>query len=149
MCSDQYLNASFLPRRKKKELMEELQCEWQKFKCNLLKLKHQVPQHILQLPKNKNLITQTPSEWVLQQTLSSRSTNQHFMPLLLYIAEVCLSLPVSNAWPERHTSKPGPDSDTKKTRTREKSGLVLGLAFEKPGLDNRKPGLQIEKYLIR
>ena len=50
----------------------------------------------------------------------------------------------------RHTSKPGPDSDSdldsdpKKTRTRQKPGLVLGLAFEKPGLDNRKPGLQIE-----
>ena len=47
-----------------------------------------------------------------------------------------------------HTSKPGPDSDSdsdpKKTRTQQKSGLVLGLAFEKPGLDNRKPGLQIE-----
>ena len=47
---------------------------------------------------------------------------------------------------EGHTSKPGPDSDSdpKKTRTREKPGLVLGLAFKKPGLDNRKPGLQIE-----
>ena len=50
----------------------------------------------------------------------------------------------------RHTSKPGPDSDSdldsdpKKTRTREKPGLVLGLALEKPGLDNRKSGLQIE-----
>ena len=49
-----------------------------------------------------------------------------------------------------HTSKPGPDSDSdldsdpKKIRTREKPGLVLGLAFKKPGLDNRKPGLQIE-----
>ena len=42
-----------------------------------------------------------------------------------------------------------PDSDPKKTRTREKPGLVLGLAFEKPGLDNRKPGLQIVKYWIR
>ena len=49
-----------------------------------------------------------------------------------------------------HTSKPGPgsdsdlDSDPKKIRTREKPGLVLGLAFKKPGLDNRKPGLQNE-----
>ena len=49
-----------------------------------------------------------------------------------------------------HTSKPGPDSDSdldsdpKKIRTREKPGLVLGLAFKKPGLDNRKPGLQIK-----
>ena len=36
------------------------------------------------------------------------------------------------------------DSDPKKIRTREKPGLVLGLAFKKPGLDNRKPGLQNE-----
>ena len=35
------------------------------------------------------------------------------------------------------------------TWTREKPGLVLGLAFEKPGLDSRKPGLQIEKCWIR
>ena len=51
---------------------------------------------------------------------------------------------------QRHTSKPGPDSDSdldsdpKKTRTQQKPGLVLGLAFAKPGLDNRKTGLQIE-----
>ena len=53
-------------------------------------------------------------------------------------------------WKERHTSKPGPDSDSdldsdpKKIRTREKPRLVLGLAFKKPGLDIRKPGLQNE-----
>ena len=35
------------------------------------------------------------------------------------------------------------------TCTREKPGLVLGLAFEKSGLDSRKPGLQIEKCWIR
>ena len=34
------------------------------------------------------------------------------------------------------------DLDPKKTRTWEKPGLVFELAFEKPGLDNRKPGLQ-------
>ena len=55
---------------------------------------------------------------------------------------------------DRHTSKSGPDSDSdldsdldsdpKKTRTQQKPGLVLGLAFAKPGLDNRKTGLQIE-----
>ena len=57
---------------------------------------------------------------------------------------------IGNTQYNRHTSKPGPDSDSdldsdpKKTRTREKPGLVLGLALEKPGLDNRKSGLQIE-----
>ena len=33
-----------------------------------------------------------------------RSTYQHFFPEMLRIAEVCLSLPVSNAWPERGAS---------------------------------------------
>ena len=38
--------------------------------------------------------------------------------------------------------------DRTRTLTRRKPGLVLGLAIEKPGLDNRKLGLQIEKYWI-
>ena len=32
------------------------------------------------------------------------STDQHLCPCLLELAEVCLSLPVSNAWPERGAS---------------------------------------------
>lgn len=80
------------------ELKEELECEWKKFKYNILQLKDEVPNHILHPPKNKNL---TPTEWALQHMLSSRTTYQHFILHLLYIAEVCLSLPVSNAWPER------------------------------------------------
>ena len=50
---------------------------------------------------------------------------------------------------KRHTSKPAPDSDPKKTRAWEKPGLAHGLAPEKGGLDNRKSGLPIEKYRIR
>ena len=66
--------------------------------------------------------------------------------LYCYIKKHFLSIQMHR----RHTSKPGPDSDSdldsdpKKIRTREKPGLVLGLAFKKPGLDNRKSGLQIE-----
>ena len=56
---------------------------------------------ILHPPKNQNLISVTPTEWALHQMLSQRSTYQYFMPGLLQIAEVCLSLPISNAWPER------------------------------------------------
>ena len=69
----------------------------------------------------------------------------HFTSLDLFVLE--------NGSTTRHTSKPGPDSDLdsdpKKIRTREKPGLVLGLAFKKPGLDSRKPGLQIENTGIR
>jgi hypothetical protein len=87
-----------------KEKAEELKCEWKKFKYNLLQLKNEIPQHILHPPKNRNLVSATPTEWTLHQMLSQRATYEHFMPLLLYIAEVCLSLPVSNAWSERGAS---------------------------------------------
>ena len=36
--------------------------------------------------------------------LSQRATYVHFIPLLLQLAEVCVTLPVSNAWPERGAS---------------------------------------------
>ena len=60
-----------------------------KFRYNLLQLKHEIPQHILHPPKNRNSVSPTPTGWALHQK---------------QIAEVCLSLPVSNAWPERGAS---------------------------------------------
>ena len=83
---------------------EELECEWKKFKYNLLQLKSETSQDILHPPQNQNLISVTPTEWALHQMLSQCSTHQHFMLGLLQIAEVCLSLPISNAWPERGAS---------------------------------------------
>ena len=85
-----------------------------KFKYNLLQLKSEIPQDILHPPKNQNLISVTPREWALHQMLSQGSTYQHFMPGLLQIAEVCLSLHISNAWPERGASA----MKTLKTRLR-------------------------------
>lgn len=46
-----------------------------------------------------------------------RATYQHFVPGLLYLAELCLSLPVSNAWPERGASA------VKRIKTRMRSRL--------------------------
>ena len=42
----------------------------------------------------------TPTEWLLEHMLNMQLTYQHLCPCLLELAEVCLSLPVSNAWPE-------------------------------------------------
>ena len=86
------------------EKTEELRCKWKKFKYNLLQLKSEIPKDILHPPKNQNLLSVTPTEWALHQMLSQHSTYQYFMPGLLQIAEVCLSLPISNAWPERGVS---------------------------------------------
>ena len=86
------------------EMKEELLCEWQKFKYNLLQMKDQIPSEVLNPPHKKELVTKSPTEWTLEKMLSMRTTFQHFVPGLLYLAELCTSLPVSNAWPERGAS---------------------------------------------
>ena len=86
----------------KEELKEELMCEWKKFKYNLLQLNSDVPLNVLRL--QKNLTSSTPTEWLLNHLLLMRHSYQHFFPNLLQIAEICLSLTVSNAWPERGAS---------------------------------------------
>ena len=45
-----------------------------------------------------------PTEWLLKNMLSVQSTCQYLCPCLLELVEICLSLPVSNAWPERGAS---------------------------------------------
>ena len=84
------------------DLKEELMCEWKKFKYNLLQLKSEIPVHVLN--PQKNLTSSTPTEWLLNHLLLMRHSYQHFYPNLVQIAEICLSLPVSNAWPERGAS---------------------------------------------
>ena len=99
------------------EMKEELLCEWQKFKYNLLQMKDQIPSEMLHPPHKKELVTKSPTEWTLEKMLSMRVTFQHFVPGLLYLAKLCLSLPVSNAWPERGASA------VKRLKTRMRSRL--------------------------
>jgi len=86
------------PEEKTNEKKEELLSEWQKLKYNFLDILPKIAK-----PTN-NMTTKSPTEWLLEQMLSMWSTYQHFFPGMLHIAEVCLSLPVSNAWPERGAS---------------------------------------------
>ena len=79
---------------------EELICEWRKFKYSILKLKSEMPADVIKPPKNKELTSQTPTDWLLRHMLSNQLTYSHFVPELLCLAEVCMSLPVSNAWLE-------------------------------------------------
>ena len=91
-------------QEKKEELEEEFLCEWKKFKYSVLQLKSSNPLHVLKPPQKKNLTSSTPTEWPLQHLLSMRHSYQPFFLRLLEIAEICLSLLVSNAWPERGAS---------------------------------------------
>ena len=126
-----------------KEKAEELKCEWKKFKYNLLQLKNEIPQHILHPPQKRNLVSATPTEWALHQMLSQRATYEHFMPLLLHIVEVCLSLPVSNAWPERGASA------LKRLKTRLRNTLKNDLLEALMHVSINGPGIEaaVKKWL--
>lgn len=103
------------PEEKKNEKKEELLSEWQKLKYNFLQMREDIPPEIAK-PTN-NMFTKSSTEWLLKRMLSTRSTYQHFFPEMLCIAEVCLSLPVSNAWSERGASA------IKRIKTRMRSGI--------------------------
>ena len=97
---------------------EELLCEWAKFKYNLLSLRSQLPPEIARPNTSKTTCkSKTPTEWLLEHMLGMQSTYQHLCPCVLELAEVCLSLPVSNAWPERGASC------VKRLKTRLRSSL--------------------------
>lgn len=96
---------------------EEPICEWKKFKYNLLSIKDDIPAEILTPPVKRNLIAQTPTEWMLEYLMKMRATFQYLFPHLLEMAELCLSIPVSSAWRERGASC------VRRVKTRVKSRL--------------------------
>ncbi|XP_048580041.1 zinc finger protein 862-like [Nematostella vectensis] len=85
------------------EKKDELLAEWTKIKYNILSLKSEVPQDVRR-PSKKLTNRKTPTEWLLEHMMAMKATYQHMCPCLLQIVEICLSLPVSNAWPERGAS---------------------------------------------
>ena len=80
------------PEEKKNEKKEDLLSEWHKLKYNFLQMREVSPPEIAK-PTN-NRLTKHPSEWLLKQMLSMHVNLTVFF---LCNAEVCLSLPVSNA----------------------------------------------------
>lgn len=75
-----------------KETQQQVKAEWEKLKYDLLLWKEQIPQELDNI---------TPTEWSLKRLLSMRTEYGHFYPKLVWIAEIILSLPMSNAWPRR------------------------------------------------
>ncbi|CAH3020956.1 unnamed protein product, partial [Porites evermanni] len=70
---------------------EELICEWRKFKYSILKLNSEMPANVGKPPKNKELTSQTPTDWLLHHMLSNQSTYSHIAPELLCLAKVCIA----------------------------------------------------------
>ena len=122
---------------------EELICEWRKFKYSILKLKSEMPADVVKPPKNKELTSQTPTDWLLHHMLSNQSTYSHFVPELLCLAEVCMSLPVSNAWPERGASA------VKRLKTRLRSSLKGDMLESLMHITSNEPEVKECESLVK
>ena len=91
---------------------QQLEAEWGKFKFDLLEWKKVVPKDVV----DGKCPSVTTTTWTLQHMLKQPSY-RHFYPALSSLAECCLSIPISNAWPERGASS------LKRIKTRLRSRL--------------------------
>ncbi|PFX15667.1 hypothetical protein AWC38_SpisGene20108 [Stylophora pistillata] len=83
---------------------QQLKDEWRFFKYELIQWRNEIPDQI-KLPTNsKDRPVITPTDWCLQQLLTTNSLSPCNLSLLAKVAEYIVSLPVSNAWPERGAS---------------------------------------------
>ena len=92
---------------------DELLSEWNKFKFDMLKWKSEMP--------DTSDLQNTPLEWTLQRLLRMKTEFGYFFPKLVDFAEISMSAPVTNAWPERGASA------LKRLKTRFRSRLNSDL----------------------
>ena len=120
------------------EQVDRLQAEW-----NILKFHMKewlVPYEIKEGRKS------TPSEWCLKHLLKQRNTYSTLLPLIMNIAEIVLTMPISNAWPERGASK----MKLIKTRLRsrlnnEMLGALLQISINGPAINTKECNDLIKK----
>ena len=74
---------------------KKLQAEWNNFKFELVECKSK---------EEFKTTTPTSTEWVLRRLIAMKETYTQVYPIHYRIAEVCITIPVSNAWPERGMS---------------------------------------------
>ena len=95
--------------------VEQLSAEWEKFKYDLASWKQEIPQEV------KGSHSTTTTEWCLTRLITLKTFYSLVFPAIVPIAEVCLSMPVSNAWPERGSSA------LKRVKTRLRSKLNVEM----------------------
>ena len=75
---------------------DELLAEWQNFKYQLVQMKSNIPSSCSK--------STTPLVWMLQRVMGQKHSFEKFFPSLVSVFEILLTLPVTNAWPERGAS---------------------------------------------
>ncbi|XP_062583557.1 zinc finger protein 862-like isoform X2 [Saccostrea cucullata] len=115
---------------------EEINTEWRKMKYHFLQWKKEMTLTDRETDERKL----SPTQEVLQRILQRKEDFKVFFPHMVFLAEVCQSIPVSNAWPERGASV------VKRLKTRFRSSLkedmlmclmhisINGPCFEKQNL---------------
>ena len=116
-------------------LAAKMRAEWGKLKFDLHEWKAEVPKDVKD-GKHPSKITTTT--WTLQHLLQQPSC-RFFYLMLTQLAECCLSLPVSNAWPERGTSA------LKRIKTRLRSRLsnsmlqsLMQISINEPPINSKE-----------
>lgn len=78
---------------------DRLQSQWNQTKYHINEnIKAAIPEEV------RNGKSGSSTAWFLFQLMNNKVNYQPFFGMLLHIAEVALTLPVSNAWPERGAS---------------------------------------------
>jgi hypothetical protein len=75
----------------------EIVTEWNKIKYNMLEWKKRIQTH-----NNSSDLSET--QLMLKMMLMRKTDLSKFFPHIIELAEICQSMPVSNAWPERGAS---------------------------------------------
>jgi len=84
--------------QEEKTKKEELLAEWEKFKFDMDSWKQEIQEGMNESHQ------ETATEWCLKWLISLKTAYSTVFPALANITEICLSMPVSNAWPERGCS---------------------------------------------
>ena len=82
---------------------KQLVDEWQVLKYDLVKSKKELPEEVRKTRGGK-IPTITPTDWCLKRLLYLKDLLPFNLPLVAHEANAVVSLPVSNAWPERGAS---------------------------------------------
>lgn len=77
--------------------------EWQVLKYDLVKWRKELPEEVRKPPGGK-VPTITPTNWCLKRLLCLKDLVPFNLPLVTHMANAVVSLPVSNAWPEREAT---------------------------------------------
>ena len=117
---------------------DQLLAEWEKFKFDMDSWKQEIPEGM-----NESHL-ETATEWCLKRLISLKTAYSSVFPALANIAEVCLSMPVSNAWPERGCSA----LKRIKTRLRNRLGVDMLQALLMIAINGPQVGTPECKALI-